>query len=537
MVGSRDYFREDIQGKNNNMTALNSPGSSFKPFVYMTAFMKLRWGPGSFILDTPVTFKQPDGKDFTPSNPTHNFQGLITVRNALGNSLNIPADKTADATGVDNVVQTAKKMGFTSLTGSYGPAIATGGVDITGLDQAFAYSVMANGGIMRGMKPLAAHRSGERELDPIAILKVEDAQKRVRFDVSARRAEQRIVPEEYPALITSILTDASSQCITFGCGGISVPGYQVAVKTGTSEPYDSPGPNAGKIGETWGWGYTPDIVVGIWAGNSDQTTPGPFTGPVTNIFSTSIAFRSMRDTLLAFYHGRPQTAFRRPEGVVEGSVCVPSGMKPTPLCGKTTTDLLAKDSLPKDDDTWWQRVNIDGRTGLLASGATPPQFIQQQVMLVLPKEMLQTDDDKAKAKEWADALGIPLAPTETSPGGGSTGPTADLPAVIFSPIAGQTVAGLVQVFGRASTSAFQGYRLEYGQGSAPATWTQISLGTGQVGSGPLGIWNTQNLAAGPYTLRLVVQDRTAGQIIASVTVNVGAPSPTPVPTGTPPARP
>jgi membrane carboxypeptidase/penicillin-binding protein PbpC len=305
----------------------------------------------------------------------------------------------------------------------------------------------------------------------------------------------------------------------------------VAVKTGTSEPFDPKGPNAGKIGETLAFGYTPDIVVGIWAGNSDQT-------PVVNILSTSIAFRSMRDTLNAWYNGRPKTAFRRPETVVDGTVCVPSGLKPTPLCAKTATDMFAKDKLPQNDDSYWQQVRIDGRTGLLASPSTPPQFIQTQVMLVLPPELLKTDDDKKRWQEWADALGIPLAPTEASPTstGGVVNP--DLPAVIFSPLAGQTVGGLVPVTGRASSANFVSYQLEFGSGTTPGAWTPISQGIAKVESGSLGTWNTEGLSPGVYTLRLLVQDRQRGQIVATVTVNIGTPTPTPVPgTPTPVARP
>jgi len=84
--------------------------------------------------------------------------------------------------------------------------------------------------------------------------------------------------------------------------------------SGTSEPFDPKGPDAGKIGGTWAFGYTPDVVVGVWAGNTDRT-------PITNILSTSIAFRTMRDTMLAYFNGQPSTRFEVPAGVQRGRVC------------------------------------------------------------------------------------------------------------------------------------------------------------------------------------------------------------------------
>jgi membrane peptidoglycan carboxypeptidase len=127
--------------------------------------------------------------------------------------------------------------------------------------------------------------------------------------------EKRVAPAAQTYMITDILADPNALCITFGCGGLSVPGYKVAMKTGTSEPYDPKSPDGGKIGETWAFGYTPDYVVGMWAGNADNS-------PIVNIFSTSISYRSMRDIMLAAYDGRPETPFQRPENVVTKQSCV-----------------------------------------------------------------------------------------------------------------------------------------------------------------------------------------------------------------------
>ncbi|MPZ50481.1 MAG: hypothetical protein GEU75_14485 [Dehalococcoidia bacterium] len=314
MLGSRDYFREDIDGNVNNLLALNSPGSTFKPFVYLTAFMKMGWGPGTRIQDSPVSYREIDGTVFSPVNPNKNYSGNITLRNALGNSLNVPAFKTALQVGVPNIVSFAKSVGFTSLDGYYGPAMAIGGVDLKALDLTYAYSVIANGGVIAGQDTFAPAKPDERGIDPISILTIKDAEGRTRYDVAEHRREHRVISPEHAYMIADILSDPRAQCITFGCGGLNVPGYRVGVKTGTSEPYDPKGPNAGKIGETWAFGITPDLTVGIWAGNSDNA-------PIVNIYSTSISYRAMRDVLLAAYGGRPGTNFERPEGVVTRQVC------------------------------------------------------------------------------------------------------------------------------------------------------------------------------------------------------------------------
>ena len=151
MVGCRDYFNEDIEGKNNNATACNSPGSAFKPFAYLTTFLNLGWGPGTLILDTPVTFPDGTNEPFTPTNPNRNFVGPISIRNALGNSLNIPASRLPRRSAPDKIVQLARKLGFVDTfdavrlpRSGYGPAIATGGIDTTLEDMMVGYSVLAN---------------------------------------------------------------------------------------------------------------------------------------------------------------------------------------------------------------------------------------------------------------------------------------------------------------------------------------------------------------------------------------------------------
>jgi membrane peptidoglycan carboxypeptidase len=513
MVGSRDYFRDDIQGRNNMALAPNSPGSAFKPFTYLTAFMENGWGPGTMILDTPISYTEPDGSVFTPRNPAGDFKGPITLRSALGNSLNVPAFKVALATGVDNIVRLARKMGISTLTGSYGPSITIGGVDVTVLDMVYGYSIFASNGVMRGIPTLQDLPEGFQEMDPIAILKIEDSKGNVLYE--PERVETQIVPAADTYLVTDILSDPQAQCATFGCGGLSIPGHVAAVKTGTSEPYE--GSHA--IGDTWALGYTPDLVAGVWAGNADNE-------PMYNILSTSISWHALRDFMVAALEGKPDRSFERPPGVVAATVCVPSGKLPTKYCQKTTTDLFAEGTLPQEADDWWQPIKIDSRNGLLATELTPPAYVEEKVFLVLPPEL--ADFSREQAEEWAKALGAELAPEEKSP---LTGDTAAVRTVsIIRPISGTQVSGRVAVWGRADSEAFQSYRLEFGRGEDPATWETIVEAATPVKQGTLGFVDTNGLDPDVYSIRLVVEDEKQGELTDTVTVAVGdvaAPTPTP----------
>jgi membrane peptidoglycan carboxypeptidase len=526
MLGSRDYWDEEIEGKNNNATACNSPGSSFKPFAYITTFYELGWGPGTIILDTPVEYPDPaGGPPFRPKDPIASTNAPMTVRNALGNSMNIPANKAAAAVGADRIVEMAKRFGFAQTfsqeneedcgTGGYGPAIATGGVGVTLEEMVIGYSVMANGGILRGSEPFIPHAPGERQIDPIAILKIEDESGEVLYDVEEHRREEQVIEPEYTYLIWDILIDPQAECLVFGCGFTTIYEYPAGVKTGTSEPFDDNHRCAGLIGETWGFAYSPDVVVGIWAGNADNDC-------VEHIYSTSISYRAARDGFLKAHEGLAVTPMERPSGVVEAEVCVPSGLLPSSLCGRTTRDLFVQEKLPEEEDDWWRRVTIDTRTGLVATSGTPSQYRRTQLALVPPKEWLENEEDKKAAEEWAKTLNIVLVGDGV---GADVSGDPNANAVIFLPRNGQQISGVIQILGRATSPDFQGYLLEWGSGEDPDQWVSIVTNPNEVSTGTIGAWNTSGLPDGKYTLRLTVLDEEMGELQSEVTVIKGIPPP------------
>jgi membrane peptidoglycan carboxypeptidase len=426
-----------------------------------------------------VTYREADGTVFQPQNPVvGSYQGNITVRNALGNSLNVPAFKTAQAIGVSDVVAAARKFGFTTLNGYYGPSIAIGGVDISALDLTYAYAMLANGGVRVGL-PVEPARLGDRTLEPAAISRVENREGRVVFDAQDARRSEKVVPPEYAYLVTSILSDPQAVCITFGCGGLNVPGYRVAVKTGTSSPFDPSGPNANKIGETWAFGYTRDFAVGVWAGNANNA-------PVVNIYSTSISYRAMRDTMVAAYHGAAQTPWQQPANLERRNTCTSTQASPAPG-GRGQSEGNGRDKDKKDDRADEARLCVDDLV------------VKVPVAFQLPGQAA-------------------AAPTPASVSSGRNA-SGDRNANISSP-SGGNVKGVVPVFGTAAGERLQSYRLEYGRGASPESWSSIGQWSQPIVDGQLTFWNTTPLADGAYTLRLVVQDGVRGTVISSVTVNV-----------------
>ncbi len=505
MVGSRDYFRDDIEGRNNNALSLNSPGSTLKPFTYAAAFETLGWGTETEILDTPISF--PDGDEaYVPRNPSGNFQGPISIRKALGNSLNIPAAKTAAYVGIPQVVQTYKRFGMTTLDDRpYGPAVTLGGVDINLLDVTYAYTVLANNGVMRGVGTVNDYGEGMRKLDPVSILQVvRESDGEVLYpdteDHRVKVQEEKIIEPQHAYMITNILSDPNSHCITYGCGTLTI-GRPWGVKTGTSEPYEE----SRAIGETWTYGYTPDLVAGVWAGNSDNS-------PMYNITSTSISYRALRDFMIEALTDVPSSSFERPGGLKDYDVCTPSNLKATPACGRRVKTLLPESTAPKEDDTWWRRVKIDIRDGLLATELTPTQFVSERNGLVIPETV--QGFARSQALEWTRYLNIGVAPTEKS--------TGDAPVRLTSPRQNQRLRDVIQITGEAASADFIAYRLEFGEGDPPVAWTLLLRSETPQPSGGLGLWNTDDLPDGTYTLRLVIEDRVRGELSTFVVVRVGS---------------
>jgi len=255
MVGSRDYFDENIDGKFNITTAFRQPGSTFKPIVYATAF-ELGYTPETVVFDVPTQFSttcEPDDLTtgdgcYSPVNYDGIFRGPMTLRNALAQSINIPAVKTLYLAGVTNALNTAEKLGITSLSEGlnyYGLPLVLGGGEVSPLEITSVYGVFANDGVR---KP------------PTAILRVEDAAGTTLEEYEETEGKQ-VISVQSARLVTSILTDIEARTPAYGRNSFSFGSQQVAIKTGTTNNFR----------DVWIMGYTPTITVGTWGGNNDNT--------------------------------------------------------------------------------------------------------------------------------------------------------------------------------------------------------------------------------------------------------------------------
>ena len=258
MVGSRDYFDLEVDGNFNVATALRQPGSAFKPFIYETAF-SMGYQPETAIFDLPTEFSSacnaygtPLGSHrktdcYMPDNFDNAYRGPISLRSALAESRNVPAVKMLYIVGVNNALKTARDAGITSLESAarYGLTLVIGGAEVSLLDMTSGYSVFANAGVRNPATGIMSVQNQKGD-----ILESYTSHASQVFDKNAT------------LMLSDVMSDNTARIPTFGANStLNFPGYQVAAKTGTT--------NDNK--DAWTMAYTPNIAVGVWAGNNDNT--------------------------------------------------------------------------------------------------------------------------------------------------------------------------------------------------------------------------------------------------------------------------
>jgi len=277
--------------------ALRQPGSSIKVVTYAAALEK-GFTAASILDDSAVVYPQIGGPAYAPVNYDGKFHGFVPLRYALGNSYNIPAVKTIAAIGVPAVIDKGRSMGITSWIDEnrYGLALTLGGGEVRLLELTGAYAAFMNKGY---------------KVEPVAILKVEDADGKVLEEVKPEKGK-RVLTEEQAYLIAHILSDNAARTEVFGVNSLlNISGRTVAVKTGTTNDKR----------DNWTIGGNSQGLVGVWVGNNDYT-------PMLNVASgVSGASPIWRRVLLEMLKDKPNVGFETPSAVVSASVDSVSGYR------------------------------------------------------------------------------------------------------------------------------------------------------------------------------------------------------------------
>lgn len=264
MVGSRDYFSEEVDGNYNIALAPRQPGSAIKPFVYANAFRK-GYLPNTILFDVPTQFstacepwdRSNESPCYAPNNHNNKFVGPINMRNALAQSLNIPAVKTLYLAGIKDTLKFAADMGITTLNDPdrYGLTLVLGGGEVRLLDMTYAYGVFANNGM---------------KAEPRFILKIEDSRGTVIEETQVHTS--RVLEENVAAMISDVLSDNDARAPLWGYNSaINFKDRDVAAKSGSTNNFR----------DAWIMGYAPNIAVGAWCGNNDNAPMKGLSGLIT----------------------------------------------------------------------------------------------------------------------------------------------------------------------------------------------------------------------------------------------------------------
>ena len=422
-IGNTEYSPDVEGGQIDMVRAPRQPGSSFKPFVYAAAFNN-GYSPATILADVPTKLG-----DDEPQNFDGQFWGLLTIRRALAGSRNVSAAKAFFLGGGEDVILAlVEEMGMPSpkyrrkeLSADagkpfeYGWPLALGAAETPLLEMVQGYSVFANAG---QLKPLHA------------IRKITDRKGNILYEW--KEAEEHTALDPRVAFqITSVLSDTAARPNEYWQSILSVPGFQTAAKTGTSNKCLKRDDNGActdrKPDNLWTLGYTPSLVAGVWVGNADSSPLSP------KAESLSIAAPIWKEILTRAHKSieNPPTIFPVPEGIVQPQVSLLSGELATECTPVELrrADIFLAEHAPKLPDPACVHVTVDKVTGLLASDSCPEEAQEEGSFLILTSVLAERFPDwqksldvwgqqqvalyKATPDHSGSLLPLPVAPTES----------------------------------------------------------------------------------------------------------------------------
>lgn len=488
MVGSVDYFNNDIDGQVNVAIAERQPGSAFKPVVYATA-MKKDYNPAFTLWDVTTDFG-----NYTPKNYDGTTHGPVSMRKALAGSLNIPAVKTLYLAGMDNVLDQAHQMGITTLNdrNRYGLSLVLGGGEVKLIDLTTAYGVFANNGSLAPTTP---------------FLKIIDSKGKVLEEYKEKK--DNVLDPQVAYEISSILSDNSARSYVFGSNSaLYFNDRMVAVKTGTTSEYR----------DAWTVGYTPQIVAGVWVGNNDNS---PMTAGAAGAMAAAPIWHDFMAKALA---DKPAEDFAVPQGVQEFTVDKYTNKLPSG--GETITDIFASWQIPKDHSNSIGKIRIDKYTGQLATDDCPDQFVEEKIVADIHSEQPDNPAWEQPVRAFAASMGLL---SSAVPEGEKTcaGLNNKTSIEITSPSNNSTVSGTFTI----SVNVFSSIGIK----KVDFLIDDVTIGSDT--SKPYSMtYNAESISNGKHRISAIVTDESNFTNSSSITISretkVIKITPTPVPTPT-----
>jgi len=323
MVGSKNYFDFNHGGQVNVTLRARQPGSSIKPLTYALAFSH-GLSPASKILDAPITYQIKGSKPYSPRNYDGRYHGLVSLRQALASSYNIPATKLLNRLGVSNLIDLAQKMGITTWNDRkrFGLSLTLGAGEVKMIDLAQAYTVFADQG-------------KKIEINP--ILEVKNYQGKVLYRnqcaLDQHCQTEKILDPAVAYQVTHVLKDNRARTPAFGPFSVlNIPGQEVAVKTGTTN----------NLRDNWAIGYTSNRLVATWVGNNDNS---PMSHIASGITGASPIWNKIMRSLLDAQHPHK---FNPPTDVILLPICTTYNTLPCANCPHTIIEVFKKGTEPKN---------------------------------------------------------------------------------------------------------------------------------------------------------------------------------------------
>jgi penicillin-binding protein 1B len=317
LVGGRSYGASQY---NRVTQARRQPGSTFKPFVYLAAFEATfddpalpPITPATVVEDAPAVFFYED-KEYIPQNYEDKYFGYVTLRMALGRSLNVATVKVAEMVGYARVADVwSTKLGIGAPIKPY-PALALGSFEATPFEMATAYNVLANGGL---------------KIEPMTVVRVTDDKDRT-LEQHSSPPPERVVHEESAFLVTNMLRGVIDEGTAAGARAMGFTA-DAAGKTGTTND----------LRDAWFAGYTPDLLCVVWVGFDDNTPIG--------LSGARAALPIWVDFMKAALAGRKPAAFPVPaENVVFVDIDKETGLLASPSCGKSLSEAFIAGTEPQE---------------------------------------------------------------------------------------------------------------------------------------------------------------------------------------------